>query len=145
MRKKLSVSIFLITVLIVCASYYLYPRKGTLNNFLFSNYNKENIEEIEIRSTSGGEDKTIKDKIEINDILFNLSKIKLIQHYGSISNRAKGSYHIYIYDKNSISAEVTIQGKEYISIANNINNSNKEYRIIENTLDLDYINKLISQ
>lgn len=53
--------------------------------------------------------------------------------------------HIYIYDKNSISAEVIIQGKEYISIANNINNSNKKYRIIENTLDLDYINKLISQ
>lgn len=53
--------------------------------------------------------------------------------------------HIYIYDKNSISAEVIIQGKEYISIANNINNSNKKYRIIENTLDFDYINKLISQ
>jgi hypothetical protein len=78
-------------------------------------------------------------------MLFNLSKIKLIQHYGSISNRTKISYHIYIYDKNSISAEVIIQGKEYISIVNNINNSNKEYKIIENTLDLDYINRLISQ
>ncbi|WP_026886729.1 hypothetical protein [Clostridium beijerinckii] len=144
MKKNLSISILLITVLIVCSSYYLYPRKGTLNSFLFSNYNKENIEKIEIRSTLGGEDKTIKDKIEINNILFDLSKIKLIQHYGSVSDRTKGSYHIYIYDKNSISAEVTIQGKEYINIANNISNSNKEYRIIENTLDLDYINGLIS-
>ncbi len=38
-----------------------------------------------------------------------------------------------------------MQGKEYIRITNNINNSNKEYRIIENTLDLDYINELISE
>lgn len=60
MRKRLSISIFFITVLIVCSSYYLYPRKGTLNDFLFSNYNKENIEEIEIRSTSGGKIKQLK-------------------------------------------------------------------------------------
>lgn len=145
MRNKKNI-LFLIIILLICIlAYYFYPRIITLNSILFNNYNKENIEEIEIRSTSSRQDKSIKDKDEINNILTNFSNIKLVKHYGDISNRTKGSYHIYIYDKNSIPIEIVIQGKEYINIINDHDKSNKEYKIVDNSLNANYINELISQ
>ncbi|MDF2884210.1 MAG: hypothetical protein K0R54_4777 [Clostridiaceae bacterium] len=144
MKKRVSIIILLIAVLVVILGYYLYPRTGTLNSFLSNNYNKENIEQIEIRSTYSGQDKTVKDKDEINKILDNVSNIKLVRHYGSTENKTKGAIHIFIYDESRIVTEIIIQGKEYIDIINDYDNSNKEYKIIDNSLDLDYINRLIS-
>jgi len=144
MKKRVGIIILLIAVLVVILGYYLYPRTGTLNSFLFSNYNKENIEQIEIRSTYSGQDKTVKDRDEISKILDNVSNIKLVRHYGSAENKTKGAIHIFIYDKSKITNEIIIQGKEYINIINDDGNSNKEYKIIDNSLDLDYINSLIS-
>ncbi|WP_459479620.1 hypothetical protein [Clostridium saccharoperbutylacetonicum] len=144
MKKRVSIIILLIAVLVVILGYYLYPRTGTLNSFLSNNYNKENIEQIEIRSTYSGQDKTVKDKDEINKILDNVSNIKLVRHYGSTENKTKGAIHIFIYDESRIVTEIIIQGKEYIDIINDYDNSNKEYKIIDNSLDLDYINSLIS-
>lgn len=144
MKKRVSIIILLIAVLVVILGYYLYPRTGTLNSFLLSNYNKENIEQIEIRSTYSGQDKTVKDKDEINKILDSVSNIKLVRHYGSTENKTKGAIHIFIYAESRIVTEIIIQGKEYIDIINDYDNSNKEYKIIDNSLDLDYINRLIS-
>ncbi len=62
----------------------------------------------------------------------------------STANKTKGSIYIFIYDKSRITTEIIIQGKEYINIINDYDNSNKEYKIIDNSLDLDYINRLIS-
>ncbi|EHI98270.1 MULTISPECIES: hypothetical protein [unclassified Clostridium] len=144
MTKKRFV-IFLITILSICIlGYYLYPKNEDIGKLLFSNYQKENIEKIEIRSTSSRQDRSIKDKDKINEILYNISNIKLVRYYGSTVNRTKGSIHIYIYDESKVTTEIIIQGKEYINIINNYDNFNKEYKIIDNSLDLDYINRLIS-
>ncbi|UYZ39010.1 hypothetical protein OD350_29420 (plasmid) [Clostridium beijerinckii] len=144
MKKRVSIIIFLISVLVIISGYYLYPRTGTLNSFLLSHYNKENIEQIEIRSTYSGQYKSVRDKDEINKMLSDFSNIKLVQHYGSTSDREKGSYHIYIYDENSVTTEIIIQGKEYINIINSSNNSNREYKVIDDSLDLDFINEFLS-
>lgn len=144
MTKKRFV-IFLITILSICIlGYYLYSKNEDIGKLLFSNYQKENIEKIEIRSTSSRQDRSIKDKDKINEILYNISNIKLVRYYGSTVNRTKGSIHIYIYDESKVTTEIIIQGKEYINIINNYDNFNKEYKIINNSLDLDYINRLIS-
>ncbi|WP_270565820.1 hypothetical protein [Clostridium beijerinckii] len=144
-KKKFSI-LFFSTLLILAlgTGYYLCHQTGTLNSFLLNNYNKENIEQIEIRSTVSREDKSIKDKDKINEILANVSNVKLVRHYGSTANKTKGAIHIFIYDKSRINIEIIIQGKEYINIINDYDNSNKEYKIIDNSLDLDYINRLIS-
>ncbi|MBN7577054.1 hypothetical protein C1H57_22245 [Clostridium sp. 2-1] len=147
MRNKKKFSILLFSILLILAlgtGYYLYHKPGTLNSFLLNNYNKENIEQIEIRSTLSRQDRSIKDKDKITEILANISNIKLVRHYGSTANKTKGSIYIFIYDKSRITTEIIIQGKEYINIINDYDNSNKEYKIIDNSLDLDYINRLIS-
>lgn len=142
MKIRTSIIAFSIIALICILVYCLYPKSGTLNSFLLSNYDKESIEEVELRSTYSGQDKSFRDKKEINEIISNISNIKLVQYYGSTKDRVKGSYHIYIYDKNQIT-EIYIQGKEYINIINDCDNSNKVYKIIDNSLNEDYINGLI--
>lgn len=144
-RRKILILLF-ISLLIFCLGigYYLYPKTGTLNGFLLNNYNKENIEKIEIRSTISRQDKSIEDKDEINEILSKFSNVKLARHYGNTSDRVKGAYYIYIYDKNGIPIEVNIQGEEYVNIINDSDKSYRKYRIIDNSLDVDYINELIS-
>lgn len=138
MRNKISI-IFLIIFFI---GYYFYPKSGTLNSFAFYNFNKSSIEKIEIRNTSSMKDKSIRDKDKINEIVSNISGIKITQSYDSTLGKARGSYYIYIYDKNTIPMEIVIQNKEYINV---INDSNKSYKIIENSFDTDYIDRLISE
>lgn len=147
MRNNKKFLILLFSILLILAlgiGYYLYPKTGTLNSFLLNNYNIKNIEQIEIRSTISRQNKLIEDKDKINEILSNVSNIKLLRHYGSTADKTKGSIHIFIYDESKIAIEIIIQGKEYINIINDYDNSNKEYKIIDNSLDLDYINTLIS-
>lgn len=144
-RRKILILLFIsLLILILGIGYYLYPKTGTLNSFLLNNYNKENIEKIEIRSTISRQDKSIEDKDEINEILSKFSNVKLTQYYGNTTDRIKGAYYIYIYDKNVIPIEVSIQGKEYVNIINYSDKSYRKYKIIDNSLDIYYIDKLIS-
>lgn len=142
-RRKFLILLFIsLLILVLGIGYYLYPKTGTLNNFLLSNYNKDNIEKIEIRSTISRQDKSIEDKDEINEILSEFSKVKLVRYYGNTYDKTKGSYYIYIYDKNGIPIEVGIQGKEYVNIINDSDKSYRRYKIIDSSLDID---ELISQ
>ncbi|KFX54738.1 hypothetical protein HYH39_17885 [Clostridium botulinum] len=149
MKNRSKILILLCIGLIICilgiGYYYLHPKTGSLNGFLFNNYNKEEIRKIEIRSTHSRKEKLIEDKDEMNKIISDFSNIKLIEYYGSTSNTSKGAYYIYFYDKYDVPIQVTIKGKEYINIINDVDKSNKNYKIIDNSLDVNDIYKLLSK
>lgn len=144
LKKKL-VLVCIVLFILGLGAFYVYPKNKLLSSFLFNNYNKEEIRKIEIRSTYSREDKLIENKDEINKIINSLYQIKLVQYYGSINNRTKGSYYIYFYDKDSIPIEVAIKGTKYVNIINDVNKYNKNYKILDNSLDINEIDKLLSK
>lgn len=157
--KKHLIFLCVIIVLVIFA-YYFYPKSVSLNSVLLKYCNKQNINEIIIRSTNYDLEKAIeyknthidydskkyiKNNDEIDAVLLNFSNIKLIEHYGSTLNHTKGSYYFYIYENDDNNLDVSILGKEYIQITDFKNNLEKNYKIVDNSLDMNYLRKLISE
>lgn len=137
-KNKFYIIAIIILFTIICI---LYPKKGSIDKFIYS---YSNITEVNIRSTKLQAEKNIKDKEEITKIRFKLSDISIKEYYGSISNRTKGTYYITFYENDNVKLQISILGKEYIHIFDSANNTEKNYKIVDNNLiDTNYINQLI--
>lgn len=120
MRNKKKFSILLFSILLILAlgtGYYLYHKPGTLNSFLLNNYNKENIEQIEIRSTLSRQDRSIKDKDKITEILANVSNIKLVRHYGSTANKQRVLFIFSFMIKAGLLPRLSYRGKNILILS----------------------------
>ena len=115
-----------------------------MNEFILKNYNKDDVKIIEITSTKLELYKTIRDKKQINNILSNLENIKLRRYYGSIDYKPKVYYYIDIYNNNYDDIfQILIIDNNYITINKNNNNYSTKYKIVDNTLNFEDMNKLL--
>ncbi|WP_315076688.1 hypothetical protein [uncultured Clostridium sp.] len=142
--KKRYFLILSIIILSIILLYCFYPRKTTIGNILSTNCNLEAIDKLYIRGVNSGNEKTIKDKDEINEILSYISTTKLVRYFGDTSkNRTKGSFHICLYENSDDVLSIYTLGKEYLIIWYK-DNSNKTYKVLDDSFDRDYMNKALS-
>ncbi|SFC38032.1 hypothetical protein [Clostridium uliginosum] len=133
-----------IIILTVCLGYYFHSKYVTLDNIFSMTINKENVDKIYIRGVNSGNIKSIKDKNKINEILSNLSNVKLVEYYGDTAkNRTKGAYEIVIYKNAEDTLFIYTLGKEYLMISDN-EKSLKIYKILDNSFDREYMKKITS-
>ncbi|SFC39924.1 hypothetical protein [Clostridium uliginosum] len=106
--------------------------------------NKENVDKIHIRGVNSGNIKNIKDKNKINEILSNLSNVKLVEYNGDTSkNRTKGAYEIVIYENHKYTLFIYTLGKEYLIISDS-EKFLKRYKVLDNSFDREYMEKITS-
>ncbi|WP_252230616.1 hypothetical protein [Clostridium sp. ZBS15] len=143
MKKRyfIVLSIIILSIILI---YYFYPRKTTIGNVLSNNCNLETIDKLYIRGVNSGNEKNIKDKEEIKQILSYISNTKIIRYFGDTSkNRTKGSFEICIYENSDDILCIYTLGKEYLIIWYR-DNSNKTYKVIDDSFDRNYMNKVLS-
>ena len=143
MKKRyfIVLSIIILSIILI---YYFYPRKTTIGTVLSTNCNLETIDKLYIRGVNSGNEKNFKSKAEINEILSYISNTKIIRYFGDTSkNRTKGSFEICLYENSNDILCIYTLGKEYLIIWYK-DNSSKTYKVIDDSFDRDYMNKVLS-
>ncbi|MBN1035198.1 hypothetical protein DWC20_06485 [Clostridium botulinum] len=143
MKKRyfIVLSIIILSIILI---YYFYPRKTTIGTILYTNCNLETIDKLYIRGVNSGNEQNFKSKAEINEILSYISNTEIIRYFGDTSkNRTKGSFEICLYENSDDILCIYTLGKEYLIIWYK-DNSSKTYKVIDDSFDRDYINKVLS-
>ncbi|NFI60149.1 hypothetical protein FDA39_09675 [Clostridium botulinum] len=156
--KRLTLYILPLIILLTGLIYSTYIKNTSFDYIILKCSNQKNINKIlikpsdydfknDINSSSNlvdyDNEKVIKNKGDIDELISNISKIKLIRYYGDLSNQRKGSYYFFIYENNKISLYINISGKEYVTMTDYKTNKEYKYKIIDNSLDLDSLYNLI--
>ncbi|NFT36132.1 hypothetical protein FDF10_12345, partial [Clostridium botulinum] len=124
--------------------YCFYTRRTTIMKGVSTNCNLETIDKLYIRGVNSGNEQNFKSKAEINEILSYISNTEIIRYFGDTSkNRTKGSFEICLYENSNDVLSIYTLGKEYLIIWYK-DNSSKIYKVIDDSFDRDYINKVLS-
>lgn len=142
MRKftpnKKCIFIAIVTMLILLLVYNEYAKKGSFNDLVLSKYSKKQFEEV--RVMRGSSHKIIKNADKINDLVSYLNDLQLVEYRGKIPSSNDGAYYISMFDNDNLLG-VTIENKNYIYVyvSSEKNEFLKKYKIINDSLDMRYI------
>lgn len=156
MRKTKKYFILMDILLLLIVIYLLYPKSGSLDNFIFKGINKDSITRIRIIELRNNYDENI--KIEntetIQDILSKLCELKIIHYEKDIPKGWSKVYDIgfsnrnqYIsYDGYKPVLDITLSFYDtgYITVYGEGTLKSKTYKIISDS-DIKYINELMLQ
>lgn len=135
---------FSVIALVVLLIYYLSPKSNSFRNFILKDCQGSNISKIRMTSSYDDKYKSITDINEINKLLSDLSKMKIVEFKENTNIRSNYYYDFAIStDKNSNPLEVIIYDTNYITIDNIREHNLKTYRIMDNGLNKDYLKELI--
>ncbi|NFN93360.1 hypothetical protein FDB28_04485 [Clostridium botulinum] len=143
MKKRyfIVLSIIILSIILI---YCFYTRKTTIGNVVSTNCNLETIDKLYIRGVNSGNEQNFKSKTEINEILSYISNTEIIRYFGDTSkNRTKWSFEICLYENSDDILCIYTLGKEYLIIYYK-DNSSKTYKVIDDSFDRDYMNKVLS-
>lgn len=141
--KKIFIVLSVIA-LVVISIYYLYPKSSSFSNLILKNCQGSNITKIRMTSSYDDKYRSIKDINEINKLLSDLSKIKIVEFKENTNIRSDYYYDFAIStDKDNNLLEVIVYDTNYITIDNIREHNLKTYRIIDNGLNKDYLKELI--
>lgn len=130
--------------MVVLLIYYLSPKSNSFRNFILKDCQGSNISKIRMTSSYDDKYKSITDINEINKLLSDLSKMKIVEFKENANIRSNYYYDFAIStDKNSNLLEVIIYDTNYITIDNIREHNLKTYRIMDNGLNKDYLKELI--
>lgn len=154
MKITRKIVIVIILFILVGIIYFLYPKSGLFESFIFKNINKNYITQIRIDSHNLEEDKKIEDKEDIQEILFQLSKLNIKECGDYIPIDRKEAYDIrfsngnqYIsYDgaKKILDIQITFYNNGYIVLDGEGNLKSKYYKIYDSS-EVDNLDKFLSK
>ncbi|WP_125153510.1 hypothetical protein [Clostridium rectalis] len=139
---------FLITmaaVLLIIIIYNYYPKSGSFNKLILNKYFNNEIQDIEI--CKGTNRKVVKSEDKINELMSYFKSLKLLEYKFRIPYRNVDAFKLSIQERDGTLIRVTIQNKNYITILviDEYKQKSKKYKIIEGSINKDYIEKFYNE
>lgn len=136
------IAIFSIGVSLDSMGVNLDPRKYSFEKDILDKYVKGNVERVNI--LKGNSSILIEDKDKVSKIIEDLSKAKMLKYKKDLPKGSKEVNWISICDRDGLAIGLTVYNEDFMEvlIASEKYNNHTTYKILDDSLNMDYIESL---